>query len=196
MKKLILTVATIFAFGFANAQDKETVSEGFTKGDSFITGAFNVGSEKTGEDKSTGFTVAPSFGYFVSENIALGARIGYSSDKREVNNVDVADFETLGFGVFGRYYVTPASKFSVFAELGVDYNTIENKLTDAEAKQIAVGVAPGVSYFLSNHFALEASFGILGYSSNDNGGNGAEKTNSFDLGLDLRDVSVGIVYKF
>jgi hypothetical protein len=196
MKKLILTVAAVFAFGFANAQDAKESSEGFSKGSSFITGAFNVGSDKTGEDKSTGFTVAPSFGYFVTENIALGARIGYSSDKKEVANVDVTDSETLGFGVFGRYYVTPASKFSLFAELGVDYNSIENKLTDAKSKEIAVGVAPGVSYFLSNHFALEASFGLLGYSSNDNGGNGADKTNSFDLGLDLRDVSVGIVYKF
>ena len=51
MKKIIFTVAAIFAFGFANAQDKkENSGTGFAKGDIFITGAFNVSSTN---DKNT-----------------------------------------------------------------------------------------------------------------------------------------------
>lgn len=80
MKKVILSVAAVFAFGFANAQ--ETVSEGFSKGDVFINGAIGFGSTKTGDNKTTGFEVAPSVGYFLTENVAVGVRLGFTSDKQ------------------------------------------------------------------------------------------------------------------
>ena len=83
MKKIILTVAAVFAFGFANAQDKKESSEGFSKGDVFVTGAFSLGStnDKNAEVKTSSFEIAPQLGYFVSENIAIGLKVGYSSDK-------------------------------------------------------------------------------------------------------------------
>ena len=40
MKKIILTVAAVFAFGFANAQDKKEASEGLAAGDLVLTGSF------------------------------------------------------------------------------------------------------------------------------------------------------------
>lgn len=61
MKKVILTVAAIFAFGFANAQ--ETTEGGFANGDVFITGAVGFGSSKTGEAKTNSFEVSPSVGF-------------------------------------------------------------------------------------------------------------------------------------
>ena len=38
MKKIILTVAAVFALTFANAQDKKEGSEGFAKGDLYLSG--------------------------------------------------------------------------------------------------------------------------------------------------------------
>lgn len=202
MKKVILSVAAIFAFGFANAQ--ETVSEGFTKGDVFINGAIGFGSTKTGDFKTSDFVVAPKAGYFVTENIAVGIALGYESSKVEL--VDDLTNNTFSIGAFGRYYFTPASKFSIFGELGLNYNNYDNEFgTDNDGLLVpaagkgdgfGVSVAPGVSYFIAKNFALEASFGILGYNSTKPDFDGAEKTNSFDFGLDTRDIRLGLVYKF
>ena len=202
MKKVILSVAAVFAFGFANAQ--ETVSEGFTKGDVFISGAVGFGSTKTGDFKTSDFVVAPKVGYFVTDNIAVGVAVGYESSKIEV--VDDLTNNTFSVGAFGRYYFTPASKFSIFGELGLNYNNYDNEFgvdndgllvpVDGKGDGFGVSVAPGVSYFIAKNFALEASFGILGYNSTKPDFEGAEKTNSFEFGLDTRDIRLGLVYKF
>lgn len=196
MKKVILSVAAIFAFGFANAQ--ETVSEGFTKGDVFISGALKFGSTKEGDSKTTGFEVAPSVGYFVTENIAVGVRLGFSSDKVEEPLEDEIKTTAFTVGAFGRYYFTPASKFSFFGELEAQYGNrkVEEGPGEYKENNFGVNVAPGVSYFLSSNIALEASFGILGFNTVDPDVDGADKTNSFDFGLDTRDIRLGLVYKF
>jgi hypothetical protein len=177
MKKVLLSAVALLTIGFANAQEEAAATTGgFAKGDMFLSGAFSIGSDKTGDVKSTGFEIEPKFGFFVTENIAVGAKLGYTSYKAENASVDTADMAGLTAGAFGRYYMTPASQFSLFGEIGV-------------------GLGLGLSYFVSPNFAIEASWAGLGYTTNDNGGNGAEKTNSFGLGADLRSISFGLVYK-
>jgi len=194
MKKLLFAAMAVFAFGVANAQEEGKT--GFAKGDLFVSGAFSIGSEKTGDNKSSGFEIEPKVGYFVSDNIAIGAKIGYASDKAENAIADTQDDAALTVGVFGRYYLTPASQFSLFGQLGVDYSTVEDKLADAKSKEFGVNLGLGLSYFVSNNFAIEAGWAGLGYSSNDNGGDGADKTNSFGLDVDLRSINFGLLYKF
>jgi opacity protein-like surface antigen len=204
MKKIILTVAAVFAMSFANAQDKKESSEGFAKGDVFISGAVSLGSSKTGDFKANSFEVAPKVGYFVSENIAVGASLGFNSLKLDNGSDDVKN-SGVGFGAFGRYYFTPASKFSLFAELGVDYTTTDKEFDDSDltiydssfkSKELGLGLGLGMNYFVSSNFSIEAGVAVLGYTSNDNGGNGADKTNEFALGGDWRAVAFGVNYKF
>ncbi|OXA99836.1 hypothetical protein B0A75_09955 [Flavobacterium oncorhynchi] len=184
MKKVILTAIAVFGFAFANAQ-----TGGFAKGDAFISGALSVGSTKEGDAKTSNFTIVPSVGYFVSENIAIGGKLGFGSNK-------MGDDKTNAFtaGAFGRYYFTPASQFSVFGQAGLDFTN--SKSGDFKTNQIGTNVGLGLSYFLSNHFAIEATWAGLEYSVNNNGGHGADKSNSFGFGTDLRDVSFGVIYKF
>lgn len=198
MKKIILSVAAVFAFGFANAQEevKEGGNNGFAKGSMFVSGAVAVDTDKTGDDKGTSFVIEPKFGYFVTNNIAVGAKLGFGSEKREVAGVDTADKSAFTVGAFGRYYMTPANQFSLFGQLGFDYSSVDNKLTDVKENEIGANLGLGLSYFVSNNFAIEATWAGLGYTSNDNGGNGADKTNQFGLGLDMRSIGFGLVYKF
>ncbi|KQS47304.1 hypothetical protein ASG38_07560 [Flavobacterium sp. Leaf359] len=200
MKKIVLTVAAVFAFGFANAQ--EETSEGFKKGDVFISGAVGFGSTKTGDFKTSDFEIAPSVGYFVTENIALGVAFGYGSSKID-NGVADAKNSTLSVGAFGRYYFTPASKFSIFGQLGVNYMSYDDEfnleagtLADSKGNGFGVAVAPGVSYFLAKNFAIEATFGILSYETLNPDEDGVDSTNGFNFGLDMRDIRLGLVYKF
>ncbi len=197
MKKIILSVAAVFAFGFANAQDNEgTGTKGFANGDVFITGAVGIGSVSFGDNKETSFEIAPSAGLFVTDNIAVGVRLGYTSDKAEVDGLgDTMDDTTLSVGAFGRYYATPSSDFSFFGELAFNYNSLEDKLADNKANGFDLVLAPGVSYFISDNFAFEATFGILGYETMKPDG-ADDSQNSFNFGLDMRDVRLGLVYKF
>jgi outer membrane protein len=194
MKKIILSAIAVMAFGFANAQ--ESTGKGFSKGDIFISGSFGINSEKEGDNKSTGFEIAPKVGFFVTENIAIGGKLGFSSDKAENAITDTQDEARLTVGAFGRYYFTPSSDFSLFGELGVDYSSVDNKLTDVKENEIGANLGLGLSYFVSSNFAIEATWAGLGYTTNDNGGDGADKTNSFGLGADLSSINFGLLYKF
>ena len=206
MKKVLLSALALLVFSFAKAQEEEKGNKGFTKGDVFVSGAVNLSSAKTGDVKVSSFEIAPKLGYFVTPNIAVGALVEYKSDKFN-GNADATN-SGLGLGAFGRYYFTPASKFSLFAELGLDYTSYDSEYFidddgdlspyggSFESKEIGFGLGAGMNYFVSSNFSIEAGVAVLGYSSNDNGGNGADKTNTFQFGGDWRAVTFGVNYKF
>lgn len=199
MKKIILTVAAVFALTFANAQDKKESSEGFAKGDLYLTGTAGFSSSSTGDAKSNGFTLSPGLGYFLSENLALEGALMINSGTSNSGAPGANDFKTSGFGIAAgvKYFWTPASKFSlsIGGNLSYESNKTDNGITDSTSKVIGLNVPVGLNYFVSNSFALTSTWGGFGYSSDDNGGNGADKTSGFNLGLDMSSISFGLLYK-
>ncbi len=193
MKKLILTAVAVFSLAFANAQD----GEGFAKGDVFVSGSFGYNSQTVGDSKITSFEIVPRVGYFVSEAISIGARLGYTTSKRDIPFTDEVKTNIFNVGVFGRYYFTPSSKFSIFGEAGFEYLNINSDIgvTESKTDGFGINVGPGVSYFLSDHFALEAFWGALGYSTSKEDG-ATDSTDLFRIGLNLDDINLGLVYKF
>lgn len=196
MKKVILSAMAVFALSFANAQ--EDSNGGFGQGDIFATGGIGFESSKTGDSKTSGFNFSPKAGYFVTENIAVG--LGLNIGSSTVDNGAEVKTNSFGGEVFGRYYFTPASQFSVFGELGVGFGSnkteIEGVPGDSTSKTFGVNAGVGVSYFLNSNWAIEAGWAGLGFNSDDNGGDGADKTNDFGLNVDLSSISLGLVYKF
>ena len=205
MKKIILTVAAVFALTFANAQDtKESTGEGFSNGDLYLSGTAGFSSTKQGDFKTDSFTVAPGIGYFISDNLAIEAKLNITSGTDYVDifgDGDLYEVKSSGFGFAAgvKYYWTPASKFSLSLGANVSYDSVKGEVTgfpgDSTSKIIGINVPLGLNYFVSNDFALTAGWGGFGYSSNDNGGDGAEKTTGFNLGLDMSDLSIGLLYK-
>lgn len=199
MKKILLSAVAIMAFGFANAQE----TTGFTKGDVFASGSIGYGSEKTGENKNNVFNFSPKAGYFVTNNIAVGVKLGFTSGK-QTQDAGLATIETktntFEAGAFGRYYFTPASQFSFFGELSAGFNSAKTEIDgvpgESKSNGFNVGVAPGISYFVSKNIALEATFGLLGYKTNKPDVDGAESTDTFNIGANFSDIRFGIVYKF
>lgn len=204
MKKLVCSLAALFAFGMANAQETTITSEGFKQGDAFISGSVGFSNQKNGDFKTNTFNVSPKAAYFVSNNIALGVSLGYNAIKQDNfdNGYYTQKNHSFNAGVFGRYYFTPANKFSFFAQLGADYFTTKTEVavynSETTVNGFNIQLAPAISYFVSNHFALEATFGILGYNTrkpnDDFGGNNS--TNTFNFGLNLSNINFGAVYKF
>tara|TARA_R110000751_G_scaffold135_3_gene659 strand:+ start:77370 stop:77999 length:630 start_codon:yes stop_codon:yes gene_type:complete len=209
MKKLLFTAAiAVLGFTSVNAQEEMTTG-GFANGDVFVSGAVGFGTSSQGDFKENQFEISPKVGFFVSDNIAVGASVGYTSFTEEGPAFDPTSLETvtaenklsaLSAGVFGRYYTTPSSQFSFFGELSANF--VASKFDEAfveedqKADGLNFGFTPGVSYFVSNCIALEASVGVLNYSTNKADAEGAEARNNFNIGLDLSDINFGIVYKF
>lgn len=200
MKRIFLSVAAVFAFGFANAQDgaDTTGGKGFANGDTFVSGSLGFSSTSTGDVKDNTFTISPKAGLFVSDNIAVGVELAYTSRNEDDGIAPEIKTTAFGIGAFARYYATPASDFSFVAELGAGYLTAkqEQGAFDGKANGFVIALTPGVSYFISSNFALEASIGELSYNTVKPDATGAESTDTFNLNLDLTNVTFGLVYKF
>jgi len=203
MKKLLLSALAVCAFTFVNAQEETTSTEGsMSKGDILISGTAGFGSTSNvagvKDNSENSFNFSPRATYLVSDNIGVGLKVGFGSNKAENAVTETMDVQTLTLGAFGRYFFTPASKFSVFGELGFDYNSWDNKLAivDGKSNGFDVAVGPGICYFVSKNFAIEASWGALGYETMKNEADGAESQDDFGLNLDLADLNFGLAYKF
>lgn len=195
MKKVLLSAVALLAFGFANAQEEEKGNGGFSKGSMFVSGAVGFDSSKQGDAKANEFTFSPAFGYFVTENIALGARLNVVSGENEAETKN----SEFGADVFGRYYFTPASQFSVFGELAVGFGSEKEEFVgggEDKYNSFGVNAGVGVSYFLNSNFAIEAGWAGLGYNSRKADVSGADARNTFDLGVDMSAISFGLLYKF
>lgn len=169
----------------------------FSKGNMFATGMVGVSSSSQGDDKSSSFEFSPSFGFFVSNNIAVGASLSIGSSTQETASVKISDESTFAFGGFARYYMTPANNFSFFTGLGIAYGSSKDNIAPTETiSGFGLSVNPGVSYFLSKHIAMEASVGILNYSTAKSDAAGSKAKNDINIGLGLSKVNFGLVYKF
>lgn len=200
MKKIILTVAAVFALTFANAQDtkESTGGPGFANGDLYLTGTAGFSSEKEGDAKVDGFTLSPGLGYFISDNIAIEGQLSFMSGKDDDGAGN--ELKTSGFGIAAgaKYFWTPASQFSLSIGANISYMSTkfdDGSPDDYNEKEIGFNIPLGMNYFVSNDWALTAQWGGFGYSSNDNGGNGNDKTTGFNLGLDLSTINFGLLYK-
>ena len=122
MKKIILTVAAVFALSFANAQEKG--SEGLASGDVILIGAFNFSSSSTGGAKTDDLKLSPGVAYMLSDNLAVIGELTISSGKTPVA-APGTEIKTSGFAVGAgvRYFLTPASKFSVSIGAQVAYGS-------------------------------------------------------------------------
>lgn len=200
MKKAFFTLAALAVVSFTQAQQTDTVG-GFSKGDAFISGNVSYGTQKTDDFKQSSFTVAPMVGYFVSNNIAIGGSVAYTSGKNEGGSTETTS-NSLNIGAFGRYYFMPSNQFSVFAQLQAGYLTRKNETEGGSFSEeykengFAAGFGPGVNYWLSDKFALETFVGFINYSSTEPDVDNAEATNRFNIGLNLSNVTFGLIYKF
>ncbi len=196
MKKLLFAAIAVLGLTNVNAQEENVTTGGFEQGDLYVSGTVGYNSFSQGDADSNALTFSPTAGYFVSDNIAveLGLTIG--------SGEDTAKTKTSSFGgsLGATYFFTPADQFSFTLGAGVAYTNAkvnpDGEDNDTKWNNLAVVVAPGVNYFVSDCFALRASIGALSYTSNKADVDGAEAANNFGINLDLSDINFGITYKF
>lgn len=193
MKKAIFTISIILLTTIiVNAQKS---SEGFSKGNIFTSGQFAFNSQTTGDLKTTSIDFSPTVGYFVSNNVAIGVQLGVTNSISKFKSTKTGEKNGYSAGVLARYYMNPTNKFSVFGSAALNFGALNTK-DSINTTNFSFGFAPGISYFLSNHFAIETTIGNLGFSSTKPDVAGSDATNSINFGLNLTAATFSLVYKF
>lgn len=206
MKKIILSVVAVMAFGFANAQDKKEGGAGLAKGDIVLTGDFGYDSASSGDAKANEFSIAPGAGYMIADNWMVVGSLAFSSTTSNSGAEGEDDAKTNGFGIAAgvNYFFTPADRFSISLGGNISYGTVTEKdaivdgdgeLADLKVNTIGFNVPLSLHYFVSDNFAITTRWGGLGYSSSKADTDGAEAVNGLSLGLNMSDISFGLLYK-
>jgi hypothetical protein len=193
MKKIILSAIAVCAFGFANAQDKD--GSGLASGNIVLSGDIAYASTSQADAKASGFVLSPGLGYMMSDNLMILGAVGISSGSSNSGEVGAADLKTSGLELNAgvRYFFTPADKFSL--SLGGVFGYGSTKEGELKTNTIGLDVPVGLHYFMNDNFAINATWGGLGYSSSKEDVEGAEAVNTMALGLNMSSVSFGLLYK-
>jgi len=225
MKSKLLIMGVLCAIAFkANAQTE--------KGKSVINGAIGFSTNKSEntssnvsviDQKSNSFTFAPSFGYFVANNLAIGLGVGYSQNKNTSNSFDansstlvyykqIAKQQIFSVNPFLRKYVDIADKFKFFGQinLGIGFGKAENTVTyntpsttlenTYKFTSYSGAISPGFAFFPSKKWAIEFSFPLLSYSKiNPKDGSSSvssSTTESFNFATSSFNPSIGFNFHF
>lgn len=172
------------------------------------------------------FSLSPYFGYFIKDNIAIGARFAYHRTYLDLKNLDLNLGEDFNInlsdlywlehkyeaGAFLRTYM-PIGKSKIFGlfnetRLTYGYSTGKNSTgsgteydgTFERAHSLQIGIAPGMSAFVTDWSAVEVSVGVMGYNFKwvDQRTNqvetGKRRTSSGNFKINLFSINIGMTF--
>ncbi|WP_276372068.1 outer membrane beta-barrel protein [Chryseolinea sp. H1M3-3] len=130
-----------------------------------VTSKYKFDGQTTTEGKSTDFSIAPQFGYFVIDNLAVGATLDVTLSKWKDDDGDYESTATiLEFQPTVRYYLPMGVFFQGQFGIGTgkykddeDGNVDEEKFT-----RTSFAGAVGYAIFLNDNIAIEP---MIGYGS-------------------------------
>ncbi|MEO8771095.1 MAG: outer membrane beta-barrel protein [Ferruginibacter sp.] len=166
--KLLLAIIFIFSIFSSFAQDK------LPKGSLLLGGNIGFSSSKSeieGQrtDHITSFSISPSAGIAIRDNLFFGLSLGYSHGKERITTNGMVDdstkFNTYSYGVFLRKYKPLKYNFSIFLQANLagnnsKYNYSPNSnVFDLSSKGFGAGasLSPGISYAVNSRLQLEAA---------------------------------------
>jgi opacity protein-like surface antigen len=142
MKKIILSIIAVLAFGFTNAQEQTKKGKWLIEANTGF-GA-GVGSTSFGlwsEDGNTAFNIGAEAGYFVADNLAVKLGLGYGDDGSDFNS------SSFAYKIGAKYYVV--NKFPI----EVSYNGVN--IEDINENPSYVGLQGGYAWFLGPNVSVE-----------------------------------------
>ncbi|MBK6543989.1 MAG: porin family protein [Saprospiraceae bacterium] len=185
-KQLLILVLFMGLFSVSNyAQGKLFlgVDLGFSSQDN----GFNGGHE------TSEFVIAPSLGYWLSDNMAIVGRVGYASHDNKTDDVKTSGF---GIGAELRYGWHLGDNTFLYLAPGARYGSEKTEFAggDATTTEFQIAIRPGVDYKIADKWSIDAHFGSLGYTSQSP--EVGDAVSSFGLDLSMSAISFGIWYHF
>lgn len=133
--------------------------------------------------------VSPFLGYFVKDNMALGARFGYQRSLVNIEAIDLNLGDDLSFEIRDAYnlqhvyygtfmmrnYINlgDSKRFGLFNEVRLTAGGGQGKNmsgkgetlsgTYQEIYEFQLGLSPGMAAFITNEVAVEVSIGVVGF---------------------------------
>lgn len=176
MKKIMMTIAAAFVATAMNAQG-------------YIGGSVGFASESYDGNSTTVWSIMPEVGYNISENIAIGAVLGYGEAGK-----DEAKVKKFSVAPYARFTVAKLEKINVFIDGGVGYTN--TKVAGVKTNEFEVGLKPGVAVNLNDKLSFVTHFGFLGFNTSKPDYDGAKATNTFGFNLDGNNLTFGLYYNF
>ena len=138
------------------------------------------------------FKVSPYAGYFFKDNLCIGGRFGYSRTMTKLNSTSINLTDDLNFSIdnfynlkhiytgaaFFRNYISlgQSRRFAIFNEVRLSAGGGQGKTISGEGDNVSgsyqdifeleLGLIPGITAFISDNVAVEASVNVLGLSYN------------------------------
>lgn len=189
MRKLVLLFTAICITTLASAQ--------IEKGRIQLQGGLLYNSNENTGFKNTNLTIQPQVGFYIADNISIGPSLAYrrSTSPSQIGGERVqSEFQ---FGAFARFNKTVADNFYLFIQPSIQFGsgTIEDgNIPDSDINTFDFSIRPGATYFLSDRFALDLNLSLFRYSSLEAEGGITRDTDSFNVGLNLSSVGLGLSY--
>ena len=165
-------VSQNFAVGLGIGFTKNETSQNyilFEGGTSFIYAKYT---------KESAFAVSP----FARKYWALSDKLyffGQLEVPLEFGKTELYEYQSQPFSpIIGNYYVGTTNTY------------------DANYTSIGVNVKPGLDYFITKNWTVEATIGEFGFNSYKLDLEGAKNINKTDLGVKLSSVTLGVKYVF
>ncbi|EDP96334.1 hypothetical protein U8527_09485 [Kordia algicida OT-1] len=147
MKKIILAAVAVFGFAFAaNAQDGDKATGQTAKGKWLIeanTGNAVLGTTGiyfTSVDGESTFNIGLDGGYFVMDDLAIKAGLGYGSNS-------AADTNIFSYRLGAKYYVK--------SMIPVTLDLTGSSIKDAQENPMWLGIGAGYAWFIGNNVSIE-----------------------------------------
>jgi hypothetical protein len=174
----------------------------------------STGSTATDGPSSLGYSIMPKLGIFLSDKLAAGLSLEYSSNQSKTpsNYLTLSKSSTFGFSPFLRYYAVRFNKFSIFGQgsAGMSLSNSSSKvggITNDGPKitRYYVSFYPGLAFDLSGKISLETSLNFLSFSYNyltSKSGSDKDISSTFNIGagpgqiFTVGDITVGAIIKF
>ncbi len=172
------------------------------------------------------FKVTPLVSYFIANNISIGGRFTYSRTFTKLDEIsldlgddlsfDVKDFNgttnTYTTSAFLRTYLNlgDSKRFGLFNEARLSYGYSESTTSKGKGPDLSgvyqlkhnlnLSVIPGITCFINDYTAVEASIGVAGLTFNwyeqtkDQVYKGKRTSSSANFKINLLSIDLGIVF--
>lgn len=152
MKKVLFAAIAVMAFGVSNAQDQTKQGKLLIEANTGNAMLGSTGFFYTSSDGESSYNIGFDGGYFIKDNLALKAGIGFGGDSFD-------DSSILSYRLGAKYYAM--SKFPVTIDL------TGASIKDAVENPMWLGIGAGYAWFLGQNVSIEPGF-RYNHSLNEN----------------------------
>lgn len=174
------------------------------------------------------FKVSPYCGYFFRDNVAAGMRVAYSRTYTGIDDLELGLGDGLSFSIENQHYLEhnvsvtgflrtyiglgSSKVFGLFNEARVVYSYGQGKNTTGKGHTLTgtyqtindfqVGIAPGLTAFVSDFAAVEVSVSIMGFDfkwidqKTNQVETGSRTKSSGNFKIDLFSINLGMSFYF